>query len=221
MFLTDYAIGYGWLSQRGDWINIGIGHPAWLLNSREERLLIWKRFSSDLKKAFNIGPGNSEILDKPRAYSYPAICGPTGLTYGDRVILVGDAAGFSLNFSGEGIGPAITTGGMAAAVLETAHGSDDFSAGILSRYEELWCDSMLESFKATYAFLKGYIYFDWLRRWFNRNALDFMDIFMKDPELDKHLRMVLSPDSNKDEAFMMVRWDIPKALFRLAKMKVR
>jgi flavin-dependent dehydrogenase len=50
----------------------------------------------------------------------------------DGFLLVGDAAGVAYNISGEGIGPAIFSGGIAAETIIEARG--DYSEGTLSRY---------------------------------------------------------------------------------------
>jgi flavin-dependent dehydrogenase len=55
--------------------------------------------------------------------------------FDDRVLLVGDAAGLSYNFSGEGIRPAVVSALLATKVLRDAKG--DFSRQSLAPYREL------------------------------------------------------------------------------------
>jgi len=221
IFITDYAVGYGWFCRRKEWVNIGIGHPAWLLRNKEERMRIWNRFAADLGKVFNRDGKHPLDLSRPRGYSYPAICGPRQPTSGDRVLLIGDAGGFASNSSGEGIGPAMVTGMMAANVLEHAYGKGDFSSQTLSVYERMWKSRMQASFDSVNAFLRGYIRWRRLRRWFNHNALDFLEIFMENPVLNGHLEILLAPESNKDEAFREIKRDIPEALLRFMIKKLR
>jgi flavin-dependent dehydrogenase len=53
----------------------------------------------------------------------------------ERIVLVGDAAGFYDPFTGEGVGSALRGAGFAAEVLDQALRRDDLSARRLSRYE--------------------------------------------------------------------------------------
>ena len=57
---------------------------------------------------------------------------------GDRFCLVGDAAGLARDLSGEGIGPAIQSGILAAEAVEarlrTGAGLDAYAAAIVRRY---------------------------------------------------------------------------------------
>ena len=53
-----------------------------------------------------------------KAHIYPSYYGPYHYpTYGDRVILIGDAGGFPINYNGEGIRTAMLTGKYAAETL--------------------------------------------------------------------------------------------------------
>jgi len=220
VFLTNYALGYGWLSRRDEWLNIGVGHPAILVDGRSHRARIWNRFTTDLQRVFKFGEIPEGMFERPRTCAYPVMKGPDEPTFGDRVLLVGDAGGFSANLAGEGIGPALLTGKLAAYTLDLAHGKEDYSGETLSIYEKLWKTRMQASFRSSTAFLQGYMKFERLRRWMNNNALDFLDIYARDPILMDHLKMLLTPDVNKKEAFAKIKRDIPTALFRFMKKKV-
>jgi len=62
-------------------------------------------------------------------------------TYGDSVMLVGDAAGFACPFEAEGVYYAMYSGMLAAKVALEAHAGGDTSASFLGRYEKAWRDS--------------------------------------------------------------------------------
>ncbi|MFH1149486.1 MAG: hypothetical protein V1748_03325, partial [Actinomycetota bacterium] len=62
-------------------------------------------------------------------------------TYGDSVILIGDAAGFACPFEAEGVYYAMYSGMLAARVARNALERGDTSAGSLAEYERAWRDS--------------------------------------------------------------------------------
>lgn len=62
-------------------------------------------------------------------------------TYGDSVLLVGDAAGFACPFEAEGVYYAMYSGVLAGKVAAEALGSGDTSKRFLGRYERAWRDS--------------------------------------------------------------------------------
>jgi geranylgeranyl reductase family protein len=66
---------------------------------------------------------------------YP-ICGPLKNFVGDRVLLLGDAAGFVNPLNGEGIHYAIYSGDIAAETLQEAFKANDLSQQFLSRYSK-------------------------------------------------------------------------------------
>ena len=63
---------------------------------------------------------------------------PLKKTYGDRVLLCGDAAGFINPITGEGIYYAMMSGTMAAEVVVDALKTDGVNARFLSRYQKKW-----------------------------------------------------------------------------------
>jgi geranylgeranyl reductase family protein len=102
--------GYGWFFPKGDFINIGIGCTGGAdgtLPKRRDALVAALRASGRLPadlpmEAFK---GHAYVIRRqaPRRLS------------GERFCLVGDAAGLARDLSGEGIGPAIRSGRLAAA----------------------------------------------------------------------------------------------------------
>lgn len=60
------------------------------------------------------------------------------LTYGNGMMIVGDAAGFEASATGAGIHTAMLSGRMAAEVAAEAVGEGDPSTAFLKKYEEQW-----------------------------------------------------------------------------------
>jgi flavin-dependent dehydrogenase len=137
--------GYGWYFPKEDVLNIGIGvvsGPGADLPRRRESLLAALHASGQLPPDLPIEPfrGHAYVVRRraPRRLS------------GDRFCLVGDAAGLARDLSGEGIGPAIRSGLLAAEAVE-AHlrrgaALASYGAEIVRRYgsgEESWVGRQL------------------------------------------------------------------------------
>jgi geranylgeranyl reductase family protein len=104
--------GYGWYFPKQDFINIGIGCTGGAdagLRERRDGLVAALRASGRLPADLAIEPfkGHAYVVRRqaPRRLSGPRFC------------LVGDAAGLARDLSGEGIGPAIRSGRLAAAAV--------------------------------------------------------------------------------------------------------
>jgi geranylgeranyl reductase family protein len=104
--------GYGWYFPKQDFVNIGIGCTGGgdgSLPRRREALVTALRASGRLPADLRIEPfkGHSYVVRRqaPRRLS------------GDWFCLVGDAAGLARDLSGEGIGPAIRSGRLAAGAV--------------------------------------------------------------------------------------------------------
>jgi geranylgeranyl reductase family protein len=125
--------GYGWYFPKQDVLNIGVGcvvGPGVDLPRRREALLASLRDSGRLPADLAIAPfrGHAYVVRRraPRRLA------------GDGFVLIGDAAGLARDWSGEGIGPAIRSGILAAEAVE-AHvrrGSalEPYAAAIVRRY---------------------------------------------------------------------------------------
>lgn len=105
--------GYGWYFPKEDVLNIGIGvvsGPGADLLRRREALMASLHASGRLPADLRIEPfrGHAYVVRRqaPRRLA------------GDGFCLVGDAAGLARDLSGEGIGPAIRSGILAAAAIE-------------------------------------------------------------------------------------------------------
>lgn len=99
--------GYGWYFSKGDFLNIGVGAIGGLpIRRRLERMLAALRERGRLPDDLQVAPfrGHAYAIRRDRARRLA----------GARFALVGDAAGLARDVSGEGIGPAVRSGVLAA-----------------------------------------------------------------------------------------------------------
>ena len=129
--------GYGWVFPKEKHVNIGL----YVLNpikskteSKTSLLEVYKNYINNLKKSFVI-PADLEI-GRLRGGALPPF--PLKKTYSDRVIICGDAAGLINPGSGEGIYYAMSSGKIAAGVVEDALEAGDISEQFLSKYQRIW-----------------------------------------------------------------------------------
>ena len=125
--------GYGWYFPKGDVLNVGIGcvaGPGADLPGRRNALL-------DALRASGLLPAGVE-LEPFRGHAYVVRRRAPRRLSGARFCLVGDAAGLARDLSGEGIGPAIRSGILAAEAIEARlrNGTplDAYARAIASRY---------------------------------------------------------------------------------------
>jgi geranylgeranyl reductase family protein len=106
--------GYAWCVQKGDYLNVGIGHRD---SSHFNRRL--DEFMEYLGRALKLRqPPDARW----RGHAYLASGAGARPFIGEGVLLVGDAAGLAYPKSGEGIRPAIESGRLAADALIAANG---------------------------------------------------------------------------------------------------
>jgi digeranylgeranylglycerophospholipid reductase len=96
-------------------------------------------------------------------------------TYGDRVLVVGDAGGFTKPTTGGGIFYSVLTATFAAETLIDACAKDRLDEGFLSRYEKRWQDELGQDLRVS----------DWLRGIVTKCT---------DPEIDALVRAMASSD---------------------------
>ncbi len=102
--------GYGWYVTKGDFLNVGVGAVGGLaIGRRLERLCGALRASGRLPDVRELTPFRGHAYTVQRAH-------PRRVA-GDRFLLVGDAGGLARDFSGEGIGPAVRSAGLAAEAI--------------------------------------------------------------------------------------------------------
>jgi geranylgeranyl reductase family protein len=133
-FQRSLLPGYAWVFPMGEGrVNVGIGTYTRRVRRGEVPLReMLSRFAADptvtkerLAKAEPVGPMRSHPLrtrlDATR-------------THAERILVTGDAAGLVSPLSGEGIGPAMESGLLAATHVQSSFETGDFSASALSAY---------------------------------------------------------------------------------------
>ena len=137
--------GYGWFFPKGDFINVGIGITGGndgSLPRRREALVAALRAAGRLPEAMALEPfkGHAYVVRRqaPRRLAGPGFC------------LIGDAAGLARDLSGEGIGPAIRSGilaaGAADALIARGTGLDGYAREVVALYgagEPTWAGRQL------------------------------------------------------------------------------
>jgi menaquinone-9 beta-reductase len=127
--------GYGWFFPKGDFINVGIGITGGndgSLPRRRDAMVAALRAAGRLPADLPLEPfkGHAYVVRRhaPRRLSGPGFC------------LIGDAAGLARDLSGEGIGPAIRSGILAAAaadgVLRRGATLDGYAREVVALYGE-------------------------------------------------------------------------------------
>lgn len=125
LFFWSDLLGYGWCVRKGEYLNVGAGRL-----SRNNFPAAVREFTAMLaaRGLSGLPPGAW------KGHAYLLNCTSRRRLVGDRMLLVGDAAGLALAPSGEGILSAIESGLMAAeTILEAA---SDYSSDRLSSYTE-------------------------------------------------------------------------------------
>ena len=128
IFCDDFR-GYGWIFQKQNALNIGIGRTrAGGLTQKKDELLrkLVERGRLPKDIAGSLAPFRGHLYTVRKFSSRNPVS--------DRVLLAGDAAGLAYNVSGEGIRPAIVSGLLAARAILRAE--EDYSAENLAGYAD-------------------------------------------------------------------------------------
>jgi len=114
LFFWPDLRGYGWVVRKGAFLNVGAGRlQEGALPSSVHA------FIGSLEARGMLPPG---LPARWKGHAYLLYRTATRALFDDRTLLVGDAAGFALAPSGEGILAAIESGLLAAAAIVEAHG---------------------------------------------------------------------------------------------------
>lgn len=124
--------GYGWVFPKKEHINIGIASVS--SDYKMNLLNIYKNYFNILKKD-GVIPKN---LKMGRCKGGILPVSPLEKTYSEKILLIGDAAGFINPASGEGIYFAMSSGEIAAKFICEALEKGDTSEKNLSKYEKIW-----------------------------------------------------------------------------------
>ncbi len=126
--------GYAWTFSKEGGLNIGYG-AFW----RDiKNVDIRSKFSEYLKSMKKQGLVPSDLYsNKPKGALIP-LRGAIKTTYSDRIMLIGDAAGFVSPIGGDGIYYAMDSGKIAANMVEHCCENERYDKEILSGYQNEW-----------------------------------------------------------------------------------
>lgn len=129
--------GYGYVFPKARHVNLGVGFKLdyYLSRLRGEHYAHHQAFVEDLASKRLIEGGS--VRANFRAFPLP-VSGPLPKTYGERVLLAGDAGGFVNGLTAEGIYYAMVSGEHAARTAIEAVKKNNFSASETARYQESW-----------------------------------------------------------------------------------
>jgi geranylgeranyl reductase family protein len=128
--------GYGWVFPKKEYLNIGIVNFI-IRNKKNINYNILDLFIEFIKvlKKHNIIP-DSITVKNFKGGAIPIK--PLDKTYCNRVVLIGDSAGFSSALTGEGIYYAMKSAKIAAEIIDKALKTGDTSEHFLSKYQKIW-----------------------------------------------------------------------------------
>jgi len=147
LFIKAQGIaGYGWMFPKKNCVNIGIGEFQSAIPKSKSKTPLketYEAFIAVLKEK-GLLPKDFPVENLKGAI-LPIF--PLENTYGTRVILCGDAAGFVNPISGEGIYYAMASGQIAANVIADGLKAKDLRKQFLSHYQILWNDDFGKDLK--------------------------------------------------------------------------
>ncbi|MFH1054694.1 MAG: NAD(P)/FAD-dependent oxidoreductase [Candidatus Altiarchaeota archaeon] len=136
------CMGYGWVFPKGNHTSVGLGGV--LSGFRDSRRL----FNEHMRRVGYNGDVDVHVHLIPIGSNRTE-------TVSDRVILVGDAAGFAEPLTGEGIYYAIRSGQLAAKTITEAQSRGDYSEHALQQYETAWRSEFGEEFRRSRKAMRG------------------------------------------------------------------
>ena len=173
LFLQFNTIpGYAWAFPKAYTINLGLGCFA---NTRIRLIDYFRLFVRILAERAMI-PSDASVENVEAGICPTA--GPLNITQGERVVLVGDAAGFVSPLTGAGIVWGMLSGQLAAQTLVEAFHRNQFSASFLNRYQRRW-EQRIGRFQTELFVQRAF-----LTRWCN--------LFIRIGERDKGIRQYIA-----------------------------
>ncbi|MEQ1830166.1 MAG: NAD(P)/FAD-dependent oxidoreductase [Pirellula sp.] len=127
LYFCRDLLGYGWCFRKGEYLNIGLG--------RVDATDFMHHVSQFQEFVTEQGIQCVDVGFPWKGHSYQLYVGAERKLSAEGVLLLGDAAGLAYAQSGEGIRPAVESGGIAAGVIIAAHGN--YTPENLSRYQSL------------------------------------------------------------------------------------
>ena len=164
--------GYAWVFSKHDILNIGYGG----FNDEMKKIDIKKEFKNYLDSLKRNGYLPKWIESKKLKGAPVPFVGNIKKTYTDRIVIVGDAAGFVSPLTGEGIYYAMDSGKIASEVISKALEKEDFSAQSLKSYQNIWRKRWGKDLKAL--------------RFFHRMLMKWPEKFVKYGSKDEKLKKI-------------------------------
>jgi geranylgeranyl reductase family protein len=164
--------GYAWVFSKHDILNIGYGG----FNDEMKKIDIKKEFKNYLDFLKRNGYLPKWIESKKLKGAPVPFVGNIKKTYTDRIIIVGDAAGFVSPLTGEGIYYAMDSGKIASEVISKALEKEDFSAQSLKPYQNIWRKRWGKDLEAL--------------RFFHRMLMQWPEKFVKYGSKDEKLKKI-------------------------------
>jgi len=183
--LNDLA-GYGWVFSKKNHINIGIGEMKPYHASTKKNLKpLFQMYIQKLKEARII----PDIIpsDAIRGAALPTQ--PIPKTYGDKILLCGDAAGLINPITGEGIHYAMYSGRIAAHVIDNALEQNNTSTSFLSKYESQWKQAFGKDIK---------LFLQVAKQWEKRD-FKYFELLKKDEKLKDMLLEIMMGNKSAQE----------------------
>ncbi len=139
--------GYGWVFPKKNCINLGIGEFQSAVSKARPKKPLKETYDAfiSLLKEKKLLPADFPV-ENLKGATLPIF--PLENTYGDRVLLCGDAAGFINPITGEGIYYAMASGQIAAQIIADAFKTQDFSHHFLRKYQDFWVEDFGRDLKA-------------------------------------------------------------------------
>ncbi|TFG32096.1 NAD(P)/FAD-dependent oxidoreductase [Candidatus Thorarchaeota archaeon] len=128
--------GYCWLFPRGNIVVLGTGGLVSRVRESERRTHEYLDYILKEVDPFNEELSDGIIIKKDSALM--PLCGVIRPSYGNRILLAGDAAAHCSPISGEGIHYAMVGGSHAANTARRCIENEDYSEKMLSKYEVNW-----------------------------------------------------------------------------------
>ncbi|MFW9831653.1 MAG: NAD(P)/FAD-dependent oxidoreductase [Candidatus Thorarchaeota archaeon] len=197
--------GYAWVFPKAHHINVGLGCFA----NYPIRLVDYFRVLLRILKAREMLPKSANIRGV-EAGICPTM-GPILKTQIDRLLLIGDAAGFVSPSTGAGIVPGMQSGQLAAQTFAEALDCGRFDSNFLQRYQIRW-EQVIGRFTTEKLIQKAFL-------------TRFCNLFIRIGEQDSGIREFVSKAQSKDpmgiygrgmsvfELLLRVIWALIKAPF--------
>ncbi len=141
LYFGPSTAGYGWIFPKYDRLTVGIG-------CKLDRLSDARQMFRNFVRGLNLPNGSPNPT--PLGHLLPIGGQGRSKSYGDKVLLVGDSAGFAEPLLGEGIYFAVRGARIAAETLTRALELGDVSRVRLGEYEEAWKNDFGKDFKVAY-----------------------------------------------------------------------